>query len=79
LSKHSDPVYSVAFSPDSRLLASGSFDKHIYVWSTQTGALVHQYTSTGGIFEVCWNHRGDKLAASGSDGSVVVLDMRKLT
>ncbi|GAU93188.1 hypothetical protein RvY_05166 [Ramazzottius varieornatus] len=78
LSRHSDPVYSVAFSPDARLLASGSFDKHIYVWSTQTGALVHQYTSTGGIFEVCWNHRGDKLAASGSDGSVVVLDMRKL-
>lgn len=32
LSKHSEPVYSVAFSPDGRLLATGSFDKAIYIW-----------------------------------------------
>ena len=32
LSKHSEPVYSVAFSPDGRLLATGSFDKSIYIW-----------------------------------------------
>jgi transducin (beta)-like 1 len=30
--KHSEPVYSVAFSPDGRLLATGSFDKAIYIW-----------------------------------------------
>lgn len=32
LVKHSEPVYSVAFSPDGRLLATGSFDKAIYIW-----------------------------------------------
>jgi len=31
---------------------------------------VHSYRGTGGIFEVCWNHRGDKVGASASDGSV---------
>ena len=36
----------------------------------QSGALVHSYRGTGGIFEVCWNHRGDKVGASASDGSV---------
>ena len=36
----------------------------------QTGSLVHSYRGTGGIFEVCWNHRGDKVGASASDGSV---------
>ena len=38
LRKHIDPVYSVAFSPDGRLLASGSFDKCLYIWSTQVSS-----------------------------------------
>lgn len=37
---------------------------------SQTGALVHSYRGTGGIFEVCWNATGDKVGASASDGSV---------
>ncbi|ODM99414.1 F-box-like/WD repeat-containing protein TBL1XR1 [Orchesella cincta] len=78
LTKHTEPVYSVAFSPDGLLLASGSFDKCVHIWSTQTGQLVHSYKGTGGIFEVCWNSRGDKVGASASDGSVFVLDLRKM-
>ncbi|XDB46815.1 hypothetical protein AB1E18_000430 [Capra hircus] len=77
LTKHQEPVYSVAFSPDGRYLASGSFDKCVHIWNTQTGALVHSYRGTGGIFEVCWNAAGDKVGASASDGSVCVLDLRK--
>ncbi|XP_045471970.1 F-box-like/WD repeat-containing protein TBL1XR1 [Harmonia axyridis] len=78
LTKHTEPVYSVAFSPDGKFLASGSFDKCVHIWSTQSGQLVHSYKGTGGIFEVCWNSRGDKVGASASDGSVFVLDLRKL-
>ncbi|KPM11810.1 F-box-like protein/WD repeat-containing protein TBL1XR1-like protein [Sarcoptes scabiei] len=70
LTKHVEPVYSVAFSPDGRFLASGSFDKCVHIWSTQSGQLVHSYKGTGGIFEVCWNAKGDKVGASASDGSV---------
>ncbi len=70
LTKHTEPVYSVAFSPDGRFLASGSFDKCVHIWSTQSGQLVHSYKGTGGIFEVCWNAKGDKVGASASDGSV---------
>ncbi|XP_078267067.1 F-box-like/WD repeat-containing protein TBL1XR1a isoform X2 [Rhinoraja longicauda] len=77
LTKHQEPVYSVAFSPDGRYLASGSFDKCVHIWNTQIGSLVHSYRGTGGIFEVCWNAAGDKVGASASDGSVCVLDLRK--
>ncbi|XP_013102393.1 F-box-like/WD repeat-containing protein ebi [Stomoxys calcitrans] len=77
LTKHTEPVYSVAFSPDGKYLASGSFDKCVHIWSTQNGHLVHSYKGTGGIFEVCWNSRGTKVGASASDGSVFVLDLRK--
>ncbi|TRY95778.1 hypothetical protein DNTS_015775 [Danionella cerebrum] len=69
LTKHQEPVYSVAFSPDGRHLASGSFDKCVHIWNTQSGALVNSYRGTGGIFEVCWNSTGDKVGASASDGS----------
>lgn len=37
LTKHQEPVYSVAFSPDGRFLASGSFDKCVHIWNTQVG------------------------------------------
>ena len=76
LTKHTEPVYSVAFSPDGKYLASGSFDKCVHIWSTQSGHLLHSYKGTGGIFEVCWNSRGDKVGASASDGSVSLIFLK---
>ena len=35
LTKHHEPVYSVAFSPDGKYLASGSFDKCVHIWNVQ--------------------------------------------
>lgn len=40
LTKHTEPVYSVAFSPDGKFLASGSFDKCVHIWSTQVRILL---------------------------------------
>ena len=33
LQRHTEPVYSVAFSPDGRFLATGSFDQCVHIWN----------------------------------------------
>ncbi|CAM6099762.1 unnamed protein product [Calypogeia fissa] len=76
LTNHSEPVYSVAFSPNGEYLASGSFDKCLHIWSVKDGSLVKTYRGSGGIFEVCWNKEGDKVAACFSNNTVCVLDFR---
>lgn len=35
LDKHTDPVYSVAFSPNAKYVASGSFDRSIYIYDLE--------------------------------------------
>ncbi|CAF5143073.1 unnamed protein product, partial [Rotaria magnacalcarata] len=62
LVQHSEPVYSVTFSPDDRLLVTDSFDKAINIWDMARGQIVHSY-------------RGTRVSASASDGTVRVLDL----
>ncbi|XP_048232389.1 WD40 repeat-containing protein HOS15 isoform X3 [Ricinus communis] len=76
LSGHRDPVYSVAFSPNGEYLASGSLDRSINIWSLKEVKIVKTYTGQGGIFEVCWNKEGDKIAACFANNTVCVLDLR---
>ncbi|OMO56545.1 hypothetical protein CCACVL1_26457 [Corchorus capsularis] len=76
LNGHRDPVYSVAFSPNGEYLASGSLDKSMHVWSLKEGKIVKTYTGNGGIFEVCWNKEGDKIAACFANNTLCVLDFR---
>uniref|UniRef100_A0A2N9IYG1 Uncharacterized protein n=1 Tax=Fagus sylvatica TaxID=28930 RepID=A0A2N9IYG1_FAGSY len=76
LNGHRDPVYSVAFSPNGEYLASGSMDKCMHIWSVKEGKIVKTYTGNGGIFEVCWNKEGDKVAACFANNIVCVLDFR---
>ncbi|KAJ6847092.1 WD40 repeat-containing protein HOS15 [Iris pallida] len=73
---HRQPVYSVAFSPNGQFLASGSLDQCIHIWSVKDGKLLKTYSGGGGIFEVCWNRDGDKIAACFSNNTVSVMDFR---
>lgn len=49
---HTDTVGTVAFSSDGNLLACGSFDGQINVWSTTTRALQGTLEGSGSSFEV---------------------------
>ncbi|CAM0905698.1 unnamed protein product [Alopecurus aequalis] len=76
LAGHRQPVYSVAFSPNGEYLASGSLDQSLHIWSVKEGKILKTFRGSGGIFEVCWNKEGSKIAACFSNNTVCVMDFR---
>ncbi|KAL4937755.1 hypothetical protein BDV06DRAFT_215643 [Aspergillus oleicola] len=76
LEGHSGGVYSVAFSPDSQLLASGSFDDTVRLWNPATGAL---YLTLEGhldiVSSVAFSPDGRLLASGSEDNTVRLWDL----
>lgn len=66
-------MYSVAFSPNGKYLATGSFDNHIFVWDVADGTLLRTWRGEAGIYDVSWNEAGDKVAACFANNRVCVV------
>ncbi|KAJ5367192.1 hypothetical protein N7541_001133 [Penicillium brevicompactum] len=75
LEGHSAPIWSVAFSPDSRLLASGSWDNTLRLWDTVTGALQQTFEGHSHFVRSAACSPDGRLLASGSyDGTICTWD-----
>lgn len=76
LNVHKGQVHALAFSPDGKTLATGSWDQTVRLWDAATG----QERETlrwpiGGVMKLAFAPDGLRLAAAGDSGAVVVWDV----
>ncbi|KAE8389669.1 hypothetical protein BDV23DRAFT_184267 [Aspergillus alliaceus] len=75
LKGHSGEVNSVAFSPDSQLLASSSWDKTIKLWDPSTGKLYQTLEGhSAWVQSVAFSPDGQLLASSSWDNTIKLWD-----
>jgi WD40 repeat protein len=79
LSGHQGAVNSVAFSPDGKLLASGSDDSTVILWDVRTHRRLGQLTGhKGAVARVVFSPDGRLLVSGSSDGTVIFWDVATL-
>lgn len=77
INAHEQPVATLAFSPDSRMIASGSGDKKIKLWDAATGQALRTLEGhEGSIASVAFSPDGKILASGGWDNTVRLWDVR---
>jgi WD40 repeat protein len=73
LKGHTNFVYSIAFSPDSSKLVTGSEDKSVRFWDAQTGKLEESLPGqNGAVYSVAFSPDG-QIVASGGEGRMIKL------
>ncbi|RMH70837.1 MAG: CHAT domain-containing protein [Cyanobacteria bacterium J007] len=80
LIEHSQPVITVAMSPDGKMVASGGQDNTIMLWDLATGQLLRRLTGHGSpILSLAFSPDGKTLASSSNhefnDGTIALWDV----
>jgi WD40 repeat protein len=78
---HEGPIWSVAFAPDGKTLATGSDDTSLRFWDAATGKQTAELTgpdtseSGSSVFAVAFAHSGKFLISSSGDGTLRLWDV----
>ncbi|KIK62111.1 hypothetical protein GYMLUDRAFT_242813, partial [Collybiopsis luxurians FD-317 M1] len=77
LQGHTSSVYSVAFSPDGKRIASGSEDHSVRIWNAETGEPQGQPLQghTSSVLSIAFSPDGKRLVSGAYDSSVWIWDM----
>eukprot|EP01126_Amoeba_proteus_P063732 TRINITY_DN8813_c0_g1_i2.p1 TRINITY_DN8813_c0_g1~~TRINITY_DN8813_c0_g1_i2.p1 ORF type:complete len:304 (+),score=50.07 TRINITY_DN8813_c0_g1_i2:159-1070(+) len=75
---HEARILSTAFSPDGKLLATGSRDKTIKIWDTETGKKVNLFHGhISNVFGLCWSPDGKYLVSASRDYTVRIWNLNR--
>lgn len=73
---HDDTVDVIAWSPDSKRIASGGGDKTVQVWEAAKGSHILTYREhTEGVYGLAWSPDGAQIASGSFDKMVRVWDV----
>lgn len=74
---HSSWVYSVSFSPDGNLVASGSKDRSVKIWDANKGVLLHTLTGhQNWVPGVAFSPDGKRIASASWDKTIKLWDVQ---
>src|SRR5262245_15440397 len=72
---HSDIVSAIAFSPDGRLLASGSFDTTIRLWDVSSAKEIYALKNSERIVSLTFSPDGQKLLSRDKGKNIKLWDV----
>ena len=73
--RHENFVWSVAYNPDGKSIASGSIDGTVQIWDAITGEeMVKLRGHEEGVMSVAYSSDGTRIASGSVDGTVLIWD-----